>query len=101
MRLTLTVPADNARGPLYFEQAPASVHQSNPGRLPLALALEPHGRAVRLTVDCPPELLAAVRAAVYAAYPDAQLTAVTERPSTANEMAHWSIDLDLTDDLLP
>lgn len=71
--LSLSVPAMNARGPLYMEQALAAIHQGNPHRLPLTFSFGRHGDTVTLLCRCPDKLAAVVEGQLYAQYPDCKV----------------------------
>src|SRR4051812_33031726 len=56
VRVSLSVPATNDRGPLYMDQVLAVIHQGNPHRLPFSLELGRDGDLLRLPVRFPPAL---------------------------------------------
>ena len=58
VQFIICVPATNTRGPQYMDQALATIHQANPGRLPLALTFEQRDGQVSLCCSFPPELRA-------------------------------------------
>lgn len=101
MRFILRVPPDNQRGPLYFEQALAAIHQANHDRRPLMLAIQSAGRTVQLVVECPLELAGAIRSAVFAAIPDATLDPCDDDVASEGAVSMWQIELRLTPDLFP
>src|SRR5437763_148096 len=102
MLLALRVPPSNERGPLYMDQALATIHQANPSRLPLALTLTRHGDAVTLTCRVPDDLGAIVESQLYAAYPDAHLEALPDDALLARpEHRVWTTELRLVPDLYP
>ena len=74
MLFALASPANNLRGPVYMEQAFATLHQGNPRRLPLILEYGRHAHRVGLYLRCPGALKGFVRNTLLAHYPDCKLT---------------------------
>jgi len=100
--LSLSVPADNDRGPQYVEQALAALHQAHPDRLPMDLLFARHARTVTLACRVPPELAATVASQLAAHYPAATVTRLPDAaftPPTGH--ATWSVRLALRPDLFP
>src|SRR4051812_16411067 len=99
MRIALSVPATNERGPQYVEQALAAIHQANPERFPLSLELLDNNGSVSLACDFLPELRAIIEGQLFAQYPDAKLEPITKVPSTSECV--WTSELSLHPDLFP
>jgi hypothetical protein len=83
--MSLSVPADNDRGPQYMEQALAAIHQANPRRLPIEFSFGIHEQTLVLFCQFPPELAAAVTGQLAAHFPTATIGAakgtVSDQPS--------------------
>ncbi len=102
MLLSLSVPADNDRGPQYVEQVLAAMHQANPARLPITLTFASHERTVRLFCRLPPELAPAMTAQLGAQYPDATIERLPDAALTpADGHATWSAEFHLRPDVFP
>lgn len=100
MRLSLSVPATNDRGPQYAEMALAAIHQANPHRLPITLELGRAGDELRLSVGGARELRSIVESQLFAAYPDCRLERISEaEPSVGRTV--WVRELALHRDLFP
>ena len=76
MRVSLSVPAGNERGPLYMDQAFAVIHQANPHRLPLSLELGRDRETLSFSRPLPSRGRGAiVEGQLYAQYPGRQNSA--------------------------
>ncbi len=78
MSYTVSVPAENERGPLYLTGALQAVLRSFRGRVPLELRLERHGAHVGMTFRCADTLAPIVAGQLAAAYPDARIERLTD-----------------------
>jgi len=102
MRVTLSVPAANERGPLYMEQVLLAWHQGNPGRCPLDLEFLQHAGSVALACSFPPELRGVVEGNLYAHYPDCRLDPFPNiSPSLGPDQTVWTAGLRLCPDVYP
>lgn len=101
VQVSLSVPADNDRGPQYMEQALATIHQANTKRLPIEFGFGVHRGTVALRCRFPTELAATVTSQLAAHYPAATVERVTEDPAKPPESREWSIELRLHPDLFP
>ncbi len=100
--VSVRVPAENERGPLYMDQVLAALHHGNPHRLPVTLAFVRVAGEVTLCCRFPELLRAILEGQLYAQYPDANLTtladdAVASTPATET----WTAELHLKPDLFP
>lgn len=102
MLLSLRLPADNQRGPLYLDLAFATLHQANSTREPLTFLCARQGDEIGIFCRCSDALGRVVASQLSAAYPDGILR---ELPDTALEpptsCRTWSVDLLLKPDLFP
>lgn len=102
MLFSLSVPADNDRGPQYMEQALAAIHQANPRRLPVELLFARHANTVALFCRVPPQLTAAVQTQLAAHYPTATITRLHDDALVATTgHSSWSAQVRLSPDLFP
>jgi len=101
VQVSLSVPADNDRGPQYMEQALATIHQANTKRLPIEFGFGVHRGTVALRCRFSTELAATVTSQLAAHYPAATVERVTEDPAKPPESREWSIELRLHPDLFP
>ena len=102
MRIALSVPATNERGPLYMDQALAAIHQGNPRRLPLTLEFCRHRENVGLCCTFAAELRALVEGQFYAQYPDCHLDRLADSDSKPlADTVCWTAELHLERDLFP
>src|SRR6266498_2796216 len=101
MRVTVSVPATNDRGPLYTDHALAAVHQANPHRLSFTLGIDLHGDEASLTCTFPTELRAIVEGQLFAQYPDSRIQAVGSWPPDLSGHRTWTAELELHPDLFP
>lgn len=100
--VSLRVPAENDRGPLYMDQVLAALHHGNPRRLPVTLAFARVGAEVTLCCRFPDELHAIVEGQLYAQYPDAKLTVMPDDTmAPTGDAATWTADLHLKPDIFP
>ena len=100
--VTLTVPADNDRGPQYMEQALAAIHQANAGRLPIEFAFGVQAGTVALSCRFPTKLAVAVAAQLSAHYPAATIERLAEMEAApATGYQTWTMELRLRPDLFP
>lgn len=102
MLFALSTPAGNDRGPLYMEQALATIHQTNPGRVPLSLCFGRHEGRVSLLFRAPDDIAAVVTSQLYAHYPDCRLTQVPESATEAPAgFKKWTGTLELRLEVFP
>jgi len=100
--LSLSVPADNDRGPQYVEQVLAAMHQANLARLPITLTFASLERTLRLFCRVPPELAPAMMAQLGAQYPDATIERLPDAALTpADAHTTWSAESYLRPDVFP
>lgn len=98
----LSVPAGNERGPLFVDQVLAAVHQANPGKLPVTLAILRHAGEVTLALDFPDELRATIEGQFYAHFPEAKIVPLPSQVISADAANNtWTAELGLTCDLYP
>lgn len=100
MRVSLSVPASNDRGPLYAEHALAAIHQANPQRLPISLEFGRDRDSLSLSIRFPHELRAVVESQLFAQYPDCRLEPMPDDPLPAGYQI-WTAELSLRPDLFP
>jgi hypothetical protein len=93
VRVVLSVPAGNERGPRSMEQALAAIHQANPARLAFGLDLVPHGESVTLASHFPPELRTIVEGQHFAHYPEVRIVAAWEVPALPADHRIWVAEL--------
>ena len=99
---SLSVPADNDRGPQYMEHALAAIHQANPRRLPMEFGFARHQKNVTLLVRSPPGLAATAASQLAAHYPAATMSRLADDTLAGPPVSdHWSAELRLTPDLFP
>ena len=95
VRIGLSVPLGNDRGPLYLEQALAAIHQANPQRLPLTLELGRDGGRVGLSCRLPPELRSVVEGQLFAQYPDGAIEPLPNEDALPPGHRRWTVALRL------
>ena len=100
MRIAVSVPAGNERGPQYMDQALAAIHQANPDRRSLKLVYCRHEGQVALACECPEELHAVVAGQLYAQYPECRIVPLADAEPTADSHA-WTLDLHLHREIFP
>ena len=100
MRVSLSVPAGNERGPLNAEHALSVIHQANPHRLPISLEIGRDRDSLSLSLRFPHELRAIVEAQLFAQYPDARILPMPEEALPAGHRV-WTAELSLHPDLFP
>lgn len=100
MRLSLSVPATNERGPLYAEMALAAIHQANPHRHPITLELGRDGDSLNLSLRFPHDLRPIIESQLFAQYPECRLQGIPESEPTAGHV-FWFAELSLHPDLFP
>jgi hypothetical protein len=100
--ITLSVPADNERGPQFMEQALAAIHQANIARRQLTLGVGCRNKTVALFVQLPPELNAVVGNQIEAYYPDCAMKVLGDDAfaAPAGTLA-WSVEIRLKPELFP
>jgi hypothetical protein len=101
VRIALSVPATNERGPLFMDQALAAIHQANPHRLPVCLELGYCGDSISLACQFPPELRAIIEGQLLAQYPECSLRSLTEDEPLSTDRCLWITELRLYPDLFP
>ncbi len=100
--VSLRVPAENIRGPLYMDQVLAALHHGNPRRLPVTLAFARVAGEVTLCCRFPDSLRAIIEGQLYAQYPDAKLTVLPDGTLDPNaDRDTWTAELHLKPDLFP
>lgn len=100
MRVSLSVPASNERGPLNAEHALSVIHQANPHRLPISLDIGRDRDSLSLSLCFPHELRAIIEAQLFAQYPDARILPMSEEAVPGGHRV-WIADLTLHPDLFP
>jgi hypothetical protein len=100
MRLSLSVPATNDRGPLYMDEALAVIHQANPHRLPVTFQIGRDKDALSLALNLPPELKPVIESQLFAQYPECRIQPVADETVTAGHQV-WTSQLKLRPDLFP
>jgi hypothetical protein len=100
MRIALSVPANNERGPQYMDQALAAIHQANPERRSLTLGFCRQSGQVSLVCECPEELRAVVAGQMYAQYPECHIVPLAEAQQTVGSRT-WMLDLHLHREIFP
>lgn len=100
VRLLLTAPATNDRGPKFMEKALAAIHQALPGGAQVALEFGDHDGRTGLFLRFPPSLEQIVASPVIANYPHCVLTAVSDS-ELPDGWRTWSATVALTPDLYP
>ena len=100
MRVSLSVPATNERGPLNAEHAFSVIHQANPHRLPISLDIGRDRDSLSLSLSFPHELKAIVEGQLFAQYPDARILPMPEEALPAGHRV-WTAELALSPDLFP
>jgi hypothetical protein len=102
MLLALRVPATNLRGPVFMDQALATIHQACRHGDQLTFLLATHRGSVGLFVRPPARLATFVAAQLRAAYPDA-IVEPTDDPiaPVPNDWHVWRQELWLAPDLFP
>src|ERR1051325_885961 len=101
MRLVLSVPAGNERGPQYMDQALAALHQVNRGRLPVTLEMCRNAGEVALACRCPGDFRYIVESQLYAQYPDCHIAPVTRERTDDDGLTRWILELHLHRELFP
>lgn len=100
MRLLLrTLPA-NTRGPLYTDQALASLHDVLPHGESLGLLIQATSESVSLCCECPSTFRSILESQLYAQYPDCRLDLIEPRPGRPGH-TEWTADLTLRRELFP
>jgi hypothetical protein len=100
--VTVRVPAENDRGPLYMDQALAALHHGNVRRLPITLAFARVTGEVTLCCRFPDSLRALIEGQLYAQYPDAKITALPDDALTpVPHQEAWTAELHLKPDIFP
>jgi hypothetical protein len=100
--VSLRVPAENDRGPLYMDQVLAALHHAIPRRLPVTLAFARVAGEVTLCCRFPDALRSFVEGQLYAQYPDAKLcTLADESLAPPSDTETWTADLHLKPDAFP
>lgn len=100
MRLALTVPLGNTRGPLYADQALAAIHAALGHRGRVCFEIGSHDGTAGLFVDVPDDLRRTVESHLLAHYPDAKFAPTGTDPSDSTEIT-WSQSVRLVPDLFP
>jgi hypothetical protein len=100
MRLSLSVPATNERGPLYAEIALAAIHQANPHCHPFTLELGRDGDSLSLSLRFPHELRPIIEGQLFAQYPDCRLKPMPDTELSAGGSC-WCSEVSLHPDLFP
>lgn len=102
MQVQVRVPANNDRGPQYMEQALAAIHQAASGDHELMLGIGRSTDGIDLFVRCADRLGEAIRAQLYAQYPNCHLV---ERSDGVESMPAsttcWQAGLVLARDIFP
>ncbi len=98
MRLLLSIPANNERGPLFMDQVFAALHQAI--AQPITLFVEQQQGEVVLALEFPDEARAAVEGQLYSHFPEARLEPITP-PASEETRETWSAELRLKSDLYP
>lgn len=101
MLRALSVPAGNDRGPLYMDQVLAALHQGNPRRLPVTLAVTRHAGEVTLCCRFPAEMRGLIEGQLYAQYPDAKITPLPDDVLDARDSPACTGELHVSHDLFP
>lgn len=100
MLTTISVPADNERGPRYMERAFAAIHEARWHRAPLVFVYGCLADRIGLFIQHPMALKSLVLDPITANYPDCQLAAMEESSIPAGYTT-WSQSVTLTPDLFP
>src|SRR5205085_7799590 len=91
---SLSVPAGNDRGPLYMDQVLAALHQGNPWRVPVTLAVSRHAGEVTLCCRFPAEMRGLLEGQLYAQYPDAKIIPLPDEAlDPPSDSGAWTADL--------
>lgn len=100
--VSVRVPAENDRGPLYMDQVLAALHHGNHHRLLSTFAFARVAGEVFLCCKTEDTLRAILHGQLYAHYPDARITDLPEE-SLEDQPANtqWTVDLHLRPDLFP
>lgn len=101
MRLLLTAPATNDRGPRYMERALAAIHQANHGRAPITLEYGSHEGRVALFLQMPQPIKELVLGPVAANYPNCSIKEVESEEGGGPDRETWSAELELVPELFP
>jgi Helicase HerA, central domain/TraM recognition site of TraD and TraG len=102
VRVVLSVPAGNERGPQYMDQALATLHQANRSRLPVTLEFCRHENEVALACRYPRELRAVVESQLYAQYPECHIAPLLGSERTDDKsLKTWTLDLHLHRQMFP
>jgi hypothetical protein len=100
VRLSLSVPAGNDRGPLYMDETLAVIHQANPHRLPVTFEIGRDKDSLSLSLDLPPELKPVIESQLFAQYPECRIQPVMGETVPAGHQV-WTVQLTLHPDLFP
>ena len=98
MLFQLIAPASNERGPRYMEKAFAALHQARP-KHPVTLVYGVREGQIGLFLQCSQADRDSLIEPIRAGYPDATVTLVEERGSSAGEI--WSTEIELVPELFP
>ena len=101
MRVVLSVPAGNERGPQYMDQALAALHQANRKRLPVTLEFRRHQSEVALACRFPRDLRAVIETQLYAQYPECRIDSIAEETTGSGASRTWTLSLHLHHQLFP
>lgn len=102
VRVTVTVPPTNERGPQYMDQALAAMHQANARRLPVNFEFAWHEGSVAVFCRFPAELRGVVEGQLYAQYPDCRIeTLNADTLNPAADETTWTIELRLRPGIFP
>jgi hypothetical protein len=99
MRLLLRTPPGNTRGPVYLDQALASLHEALHGAS-IGLVVSATKDSVALCCECPDAFRGVLESQLYAQYPECRLD-VIEPQNAGTAQTEWTADLTLRRELFP
>lgn len=101
VRLLLTAPATNDRGPRYMERALAAIHQANHTRQSLTLEYGLNGERIGLFLRCSDDLQELVTGPIAANYPNCSLVTIENEQMVPSGWETWIAELELVPELYP
>lgn len=102
MLFSLSVPADNLRGPLFMEKALAAIHQQAGRHRSCTFTFANYAGEVGLYCRCSDDWTEAVMGAIQDEYPSAVITPLADEAlTTGHNQSPWSAEAWLTPDIFP